>query len=130
MTSTASPATTHHVDVDVTPMTVLATATLQDQVDHSGIDARIEGGGSSNDIEARFMPMIAGLEARYRDTQATLLLISHGGTLGAMLPLLLSNVDLAYPLDHPMGYTNPIVAELRDGEWVCLRWGNELLGGA
>jgi hypothetical protein len=26
-----------------------------------------------------------------------------------------------------MGYTNPIVAELRDGEWVCLRWGKEIL---
>jgi probable phosphoglycerate mutase len=89
--------------------------------------ARIEGGESYNDIAARFMPMIAGLEARYRDTRAHLLLISHGGTLGAMLPLLLSNVDLAYPLAHPMGYTNPVVAELRDGEWVCLRWGEEKL---
>ncbi len=44
-----------------------------------------------------------------------------------MLPLLFSNVDLAYPIKHPMGYTNPIVAELRDGEWVCLRWGKERL---
>jgi hypothetical protein len=26
-----------------------------------------------------------------------------------------------------MGYTNPIVAELRDGAWVCLRWGQEIL---
>ena len=99
-------------------------------VRYGSFDARIEGGESSNDIAARFMPMIAGLEARYRDTQATLLLISHGGTLGAMLPLLLSNVDQDYPLEHPMGYTNPIVAELRDGEWVCLCWGNELLGSA
>jgi broad specificity phosphatase PhoE len=84
-------------------------------------------GDQINDIAARSMPMIAGLEARFRDTKATLLLISHGGTLGAMLPLLLSNVDLAYPIEHPMGYTNPIVAELRDGEWVCLRWGQEIL---
>jgi broad specificity phosphatase PhoE len=94
-------------------------------VRHGHFDARIEGGESCNDIAARFMPMIAGLEARYRDTRATLLLISHGGTLGAMLPLLLSNVDQAYPLEHPMGYANPIVAELRDGERVCLRWGKE-----
>jgi broad specificity phosphatase PhoE len=96
-------------------------------VKHNNLDARIEGGESYNDIAARFMPMIAGLEARYRDTKATLLLIGHGGTLGAMLPLLLSNVDLAYPIEHPMGYTNPIVAEQRDGEWVCLSWGKEKL---
>jgi probable phosphoglycerate mutase len=90
-------------------------------------EAAIEGGESYHDIAARFMPMIAGLEARYRDTRASLLLISHGGTLGAMLPLLLANVDLDYPIAHPMGYTNPIVAELRDGVWVCLRWGKERL---
>jgi probable phosphoglycerate mutase len=96
-------------------------------VRHGNFDARIEGGESYNDIAARFMPMIEALEAQYRDKDASLLLISHGGTLGAMLPLLLSNVAQAYPLDHPMGYANPIVAELRDGAWVCLRWGEETL---
>jgi broad specificity phosphatase PhoE len=101
-------------------------------IEQGNFDARIEAdenhpSESYNDIAARFMPMIAGLEARYRDTDATLLLISHGGTLGAMLPLLLANVDLAYPIEHPMGYTNPIVAELREGGWVCLRWGKEWL---
>jgi probable phosphoglycerate mutase len=101
--------------------------TKRQWIEDGKYDARIEGGESYSDIAARFMPMIAGLEARYRDTQAALLLISHGGTLGAMLPLLLSNVDLAYPIDHPMGYTNPIVAERRDGEWICLSWGKEKL---
>jgi hypothetical protein len=57
----------------------------------------------------------------------SLLLISHGGTLDTMLPLLLSNVDLAYLIEHPLGYTNPIVVELHDGEWVCLRWGEDVL---
>jgi probable phosphoglycerate mutase len=96
-------------------------------VRHGNLNARIEGGESYNDIAARFVPMIAELEAHYQDTQAALLLISHGGTLGAMLPLLLCNVDLAYPIEHPMGYAHPIVAELRDGEWVCLRWVEETL---
>jgi probable phosphoglycerate mutase len=107
--------------------TALKRQTELQWVEQDDYGARIEGGESYNDIAARFMPMIAGLEARYRDTLATLLLISHGGTLGAMLPLLLSNVDLAYPLAHPMGYANPIVAELREGGWVCLSWGGEKL---
>jgi broad specificity phosphatase PhoE len=88
-------------------------------------DARIEGGESYNDIAARFMPFIATLEERYCDTEANLLLVSHGGTLRAMMPLLLSNVDKTFAMARPLGYTNPIVAELRDGEWVCLRWGKE-----
>jgi hypothetical protein len=45
----------------------------------------------------------------------------------AMLPLLLSNVDKAFSLARPPVYSNPVVAELRDGEWVCLRWGKEIL---
>jgi broad specificity phosphatase PhoE len=89
--------------------------------------AWIEGGESYNDIAARFMPLIADLEADYRDTDANVLLISHGGTLRAMLPLLLSNVDKAFVMARPFGYANPVVAELREGKWVCLSWGKETL---
>ncbi len=96
-------------------------------VEQDNYDARIEDGESYHDIAARFMPLIARLEKEYRHKEANVLLISHGGTLGAMLPLLLSNVDMAFPIAHPMGYTNPVVAELHDGEWVCLRWGQEIL---
>ena len=46
-----------------------------------------------------------------------------------MLPLLISNIDRAFMLDRPVGYVTPIVAELRDGEWVCLRWGEDVLQG-
>ena len=90
-------------------------------------DARIQGGESCNDIKARFMPLIDRLEARYRNTEANVLLISHGGTLRAMLPLLVSNLDNASVLHHPFSYATPIVVELRDGEWVCLRWGEDVL---
>jgi broad specificity phosphatase PhoE len=72
-------------------------------------DARIEGGESYNDIKARFMPLIGGLEATYRHTDANLLLISHGGTLRAMLPLLVSKLDNAGVLHRPFSYATPIV---------------------
>jgi broad specificity phosphatase PhoE len=90
-------------------------------------DARIEGGESCNDIQSRFMPFFAGLEAMYCHTDANLLLISHGGTLRCMLPLLVSNLDNAAVLHRPFSYATPIVTELRDGEWVCLRWGQEIV---
>jgi probable phosphoglycerate mutase len=90
-------------------------------------DARIQGGESYYDVEARFMPLIARLEAEHRDTQANVLLISHGGTLRAMLPLLLSNIDKPFAMARSVGYADPVIAEQRDGEWVCLSWGKEKL---
>lgn len=89
-------------------------------------DARIEGGESYNDIEARFMPFIGRLEETYRGTEANVLAISHGGTLRCMLPLLLSNVDYAFSLANHIDYTTCVVAELRGSKWVCLRWGEEI----
>ena len=94
---------------------------------HDNHDARIEGGESFHDIRARFMPFVAGLEAMYCHADANLLLVSHGGTLRCMLPLLVSNLDNACVLHRPFSYATPIVVELRDGEWVCLRWGQDVL---
>jgi len=90
-------------------------------------EARIEGGESYNDIRARFMPFIRRLEGQYRQIGGSFLLISHGGTLRCMLPLLLSNVDHAFALDNPSDYTRFIVAQLHGGEWVGLRWGDKEL---
>jgi broad specificity phosphatase PhoE len=89
-------------------------------------DAKMEGGESCNDIAARFMPFIRRLEGQYGQTDANVLLISHGGTLRCMLPLLLSNVDHAYALTASFGYASCIVAERRGGEWICLRWRDEV----
>ena len=59
--------------------------------------------------------------------ESNILLISHGGTLRAMLPLLVSNLDNTSILRYPFAYATPIVVERRDGEWVCLRWGQDVL---
>jgi probable phosphoglycerate mutase len=88
-------------------------------------DARIEGGESYNDIRARFVPFVRRLEEAYGQTEANILAISHGGTLRCMLPLLLSNVDPAFTVNRPIGYTTSVIAKLRDGEWMCTRWGEE-----
>ena len=94
---------------------------------HGNHDVRIEGGESYTDIATRFMPFIRRLEERYHDTEANVLLISHGQTLALMLPRLLSNVDWAYSSTHTFDGSFYAVAELRDGEWVCLLWGEEIL---
>lgn len=94
---------------------------------HGNYDACIEGGESFNDIAARFIPFIDKLAERYGSTDANVLAISHGGTLSCMLPLLLSNIDNGYSLSHGFPYATPIITELRSNEWVCLRWGEEIL---
>jgi len=88
-------------------------------------EARIEGGESYNDIRARFMPFISVLEGGHQQAGGNFLLISHGGTLRCMLPLLLSNVNHVFALANPIGYTHCVVAQLRGGEWVGLRWGEK-----
>ena len=90
-------------------------------------DARIEGGESLNDIKARFMPFIRGLERTYAGTDANVLCIGHGGTSRAMLPLLVTNLDRHTMLSLHFGYATPIVVERRGSEWVCLQWGTETL---
>ena len=86
-------------------------------------------GDSYNDLAGRFLPFIGRLEERYRGTDANVLLISHGQTLATMLPCLLSNVDWAFSSTHSFDGSFYVVAELRDGEWVCLRWGEETVAG-
>jgi len=90
-------------------------------------DARIEGGESYNDIKDRFMPFVRGLEDAYRQTDANVLLIGHGGTYRCMMPLLLRNIDNAFALEHHFGYTGCVVAELRGDEWVCLQWVDQII---
>ena len=95
-------------------------------MEEKDFDARIEGGESCNDIAARFMPFIRRLEAQYRGAGANVLLISHGGTLRAMLPLLLRDIDHAYAMAHHFNYTTCVVAEWRGEAWTCLRWGDDV----
>ena len=102
-------------------------------IEQGDYDARIEADAdhpaeSYNDIAARFMPFIDSVVEIYRHTEANALLISHGTTLTTMLPLLLSNVDKAFVMSRPpFDGSFYVIAELRDSEWVCLRWGQEIL---
>jgi len=63
--------------------------------------------------------------SRHGESEANALPISHDATLGLMLPPLLSNVDKAFSMARPFDGSFCATAELCDGEWVCLRWGDE-----
>jgi broad specificity phosphatase PhoE len=85
-------------------------------------DSRIEGGESYNDLRARFVPFVDQVIAEYGRTDHGILLITHGSLLYLMLPLVLTNVDLASVGEYPMPNTGIIVAEEQTNGLVCLKW--------
>jgi probable phosphoglycerate mutase len=87
------------------------------------LDSRIEGGENYNELRARFVPFIDRLVAEYGDTDHNILLVSHGSLLYLMLPLVLTNLDLATVSDYPMHNAVIIIAEKQANGLVCLEWG-------
>ena len=86
-------------------------------------ERRIEGGESFLDIQRRFVPFLESLIGQYSSTIDGIVLVGHGGTYMGMLPLILSNIDIQFALQHGIPYTEKIVAEPREGKLFCLAWG-------
>lgn len=86
-----------------------------------------EGGESFEDIQRRFVPFIDSLVAEYADTDNTILLVAHGGTFMAMLPLVLDNVDHQFAITQWIANTALIRTRYRDGRLICTSWGDVTL---
>jgi probable phosphoglycerate mutase len=84
-------------------------------------EARIPGGESHLEIQARFLPFIEGLLESF--TGENVLLVGHGGTMLSMLPLILENIDFDFVRDHHIDHTVPIIAEIRPAGLYCVQWG-------
>ncbi len=95
---------------------------MRDWVVLRQFDSRIEGGERYSDLRARFVPFIDRLITAHGDSDHNLLLITHGSLLYLMLPLVLSNIDLATVGDYPMPNTAVIIAEKQANELRCLTW--------
>ena len=90
-------------------------------------DSRFEGGESLPDIQARFLPFVDRI-TREHGKADNILLVSHGGTLLGVLPILLKNIDHTFAYDHiHLGNTDVIIAESIPAGWVCLSWCGEQL---
>lgn len=86
--------------------------------------ARIEQGESFFDIRQRFVPFIEQLVHDGATSPASdIVLVGHGGTYRCMLPLVLRNIDFSFVLEHGMGHTDVVVAELTADGLACLTWG-------
>jgi probable phosphoglycerate mutase len=87
------------------------------------VDARLPGGESCREIEGRVRPFIRQLIDRFGETDATILLVGHGGTYTHALPRVLGNLDCALSFKTRLNNAAYAEAELRDGTLRCVRWG-------
>jgi probable phosphoglycerate mutase len=99
-------------------------ADLEARWDRGERDARLPGGESCNDILARFEPFVGRLIEQFASMEAAIVVVSHGGTLGRALPVVLKGVVLDGGTPRPLGYTAVVEAELRDGVLHCVSWGD------
>ena len=85
-------------------------------------EQRIEGGESFLDMQARFVPFIAGLLAADDLRDSNLVLIGHGGLYLSMLPLVLDNVDHEFASRQQIPNTGYGLAETSPQGLVCREW--------
>ena len=95
---------------------------MDDWFERGDLDARMEGGESFNDMAARFVPFTEELKEQYGAEDGGIVLVGHGGTYRCVLPLVMSNVDIAFSKEHALDHTSYVLAELRDGNMVCMEW--------
>ena len=74
-------------------------------------DIKIGGGESFDDITHRFTPFINNLVHETHGQNGSLLLVSHGGVLYTMLPLLFENISHEYAVARIISNTSIIIAD-------------------
>lgn len=89
---------------------------------HQKLDSKMPGGESYRDIRERFIPFIEGLVRSDERPGRSLVLVGHGGLYLAMLPAVLTNVDLVFARRHGFPYTAYAMAETRPEGLYCVSW--------
>ena len=84
-------------------------------------DVRSPGGESFHDIERRFVPFIDYLRGRHDDGE-TILVVGHGGTYRAMLPIVCENISFEFIQTAAMHNTIVIDTVWTPTGLVCLSW--------
>lgn len=86
-------------------------------------DCRIMPDGESfNDMKARFLPLLANIIEEKEHHLGDVLLVSHGGMLHQMLPLVMASVDRAFQKQHPIGNCELVITHPQNKNLVCVEW--------
>lgn len=86
------------------------------------IEARHGAGESLGDIQRRFLPFVREVMNRHAHDRGVVIIMSHGGTLGLLVPMLASNVPEDFATRHPLTNTGIIKTKLKDNSLVCIEW--------
>jgi len=74
------------------------------------------------------VPFIQNLVQTTCGQSGSLLLVSHGGVLYTMLPLLLENITHEFAGSRIMTNTSIIIADEEAGKLICREWCGESVG--
>lgn len=86
------------------------------------LEAKHESGESLGDVQRRFLPFVRELMNRHAHDRGVVIVMSHGATLGFLVPMLASNVPSDFGLKHPLTNTGVIKTVLRDNSLLCTEW--------
>ena len=93
--------------------------------DHDFDQYILPDGESYNDLKQRFLPFLASLIENTRELSGDVLLISHGGILHQVLPILITNINRVYTKQHPLGNCELVVTHVQNGQLLCVSWAGE-----
>ena len=94
----------------------------EDWIFHQKLDSKMPGGESFLEMQARFCPFIEELVHNNEDQDRNIILVSHGGLYGTMLPSIFRNVDYAFAWKYGFANTAYAVAEARPDGLYCSVW--------
>ncbi|MFC1718301.1 histidine phosphatase family protein [Candidatus Poribacteria bacterium] len=100
---------------------------FRDWLQNGNWERRIDQGESFLDIKERFVPFIENLIEEYQHSSEDIVLVSHGGTYRCMLPLVLTNVDFPFALEHGFDNARYVSAEMKQEKLACLSWCGEVM---
>jgi 2,3-bisphosphoglycerate-dependent phosphoglycerate mutase len=87
---------------------------------HNDFDARSPGGESLTDMRRRFLPFVKQAIESCSGKPGLLLMITHGGILGAMLPFVFENLGSDFVQARSIEHLSIIKGKLRNGRMVCV----------
>ena len=90
--------------------------------EHNDFDAKSPGGESLNDMKRRFLPFVKRTIENCDGEPGILLMITHGGILGAMLAFVFENLDFSFVRARPIDHLSIIKGELKNGRMVCVEY--------
>lgn len=90
--------------------------------EHNDFNAKSPGGESLNDMKRRFPPFVKKAIENRSGEPGILVMITHGGILGAMLPFVFENLLLDFVQARPIEHLSVIKGELKNGRMVCVEY--------